>query len=472
MPKDGGNRRRVAWQPLGIVQSEQLSGAKLAMGSVEDARWDGLLNDQVKITKFDCRDDISSFASIHCRCTFSRHWKSLRAPARTARSVEEGEFMGPSMQRRAVLFALALGAFRYTQAAFAASPIKIGMVAPLTGPGAESGRFQTQGARLAVDEINKAGGVLGQPLELVIEDDQTTNPGVVLAFSKLAGNADITAFLGPIRSTQVHAMAPDVLKLGKPVMIGGTDPALTRTGNPWFFRCRPNDVYSARVIADYGAKVLGKRKWAIVHSTDAFGTSGMKNLVESLKGMGIEPVLVQGYPNNSQDFTPVALAVKQSGADVMGTYMTFEPDQGIFAKQLRQLGVAPAWVGSPTTVTTTALKLAGPALYGSYAVVDFNRDSSDAAKAFAAKYEAAYRSAPDIFGSWPYDAVHVLARAIGEAKGLEPDKIRQAILAINGYSGAEGTYKFDPNGDGLHGYNIVKNNNGTVVFDKHIEFDD
>jgi branched-chain amino acid transport system substrate-binding protein len=157
---------------------------------------------------------------------------------------------------------------------------------------------------------------------------------------------------------------------------------------------------------------------------------------------------------------------------VMGTYMTFEPDQGIFAKQLRQLGVTLTWVGSPTTVTTTALKLAGPALYGSYAVVDFNKDSSAAAKAFSTKYEAAYKTAPDIFASWTYDAVHVLARAIGEAKSLEPEKLRQAILAVKGFAGAEGTYTFDQNGDGLHGYNIVKNNNGTVVFDKHIDFDD
>jgi branched-chain amino acid transport system substrate-binding protein len=374
------------------------------------------------------------------------------------------------IEAAAWLLAGALGLTTFT--AQAADPIKVGMVAPLSGPGAESGRFQTQGAKLAADEVNKAGGVLGRPLELVIEDDQTTNPGVVLAFSKLAGNAEFVAFLGPIRSTQVHAMAPDALKLGKPVLIGGTDPALTHMGNPWFFRFRPHDVYSARVIADYGAKTLGKKKWAIVHSTDAFGTNGMKNLVESLKGMGIEPVLVQGYPNNSQDFTPVALAVKQSGADVMGTYMTFEPDQGIFAKQLRQLGVTLTWVGSPTTVTTTALKLAGPALYGSYAVVDFNKDSSAAAKAFATKYEAAYKTAPDIFASWTYDAVHVLARAVGDAKSLEPEKLRQAILAVKGYAGAEGTYTFDKNGDGLHGYNIVKNNNGTVVFDKHIDFDD
>jgi branched-chain amino acid transport system substrate-binding protein len=219
------------------------------------------------------------------------------------------------------------------------------------------------------------------------------------------------------------------------------------------------------------AKVLGKRKWAIVHSTDAFGTAGMKSLVESLKGMGIEPALIQGYPNNSQDFTPIALAVKQSGADVRGTYM-FETDQGIFAKQMRQLGVSPARVGSPTAVSITALKLAGPALYGSYAVTDFNKDSSAAAKAFATKYEAAYKSAPDFLAAWTYDAVQGLARAIGDAKSLDPEKVRQAILAIKGYAGAEGIYNFDRNGDGLHGYNVVKNNNGTVVFDRHIDFDD
>jgi branched-chain amino acid transport system substrate-binding protein len=378
--------------------------------------------------------------------------------------------MGRLGNRRALLLALAVSIC--TQVAMAADTIKIGQVAPLTGPGAESGRYQILGAKLAAEEINKAGGVLGRQLELVIEDDQTTNPGVVLAFSKLASNSELVAFLGEIRSTQVHAMAPDVLKLGKPVLIGGTDPMLTHMGNPWFFRFRPNDVYSARVIGDYGVKVLGKRKWAIVHSTDAFGTNGMKNLVGFLQESGVKPVLIQGYPNNSQDFTPVALAVKQSGADVMGTYMTFEPDQGIFARQLRQLGVSLTWVGSPTTVTTTALKLAGPALYGSYAVVDFNKDSSEAAKAFAAKYESAYKATPDIFAAWAYDAVHVLARAIGEAKSLEPEKLRQAILATKGYAGAEGTYKFDQNGDGLHGYNIVKNNNGIVVFDKHIDFDD
>ena len=138
-------------------------------------------------------------------------------------------------------------------------------------------------------------------------------------------------------------------------MIGGTDPQLTHMGNPWLFRFRPNDIYSARVIADYGVKTLGKKKWAIVHSTDAFGTSGMKTLLEDLKGMDVEPALIQGYTNNSQDFTPVVFAVKQSGADVMATYMTVPTDVAIFARQLRQLGVNVAWFGSPSTVATDVL---------------------------------------------------------------------------------------------------------------------
>src|SRR6266436_10130016 len=96
-----------------------------------------------------------------------------------------------SIKSALCLLAAAVGLAAF--AAQAADPIKVGMVAPLTGPGAESGRFQTQGATLAADEKNEAGGVLGRPLELVIEGDQTTNAGVVLAFSKLAGNVEFVA---------------------------------------------------------------------------------------------------------------------------------------------------------------------------------------------------------------------------------------------------------------------------------------
>jgi branched-chain amino acid transport system substrate-binding protein len=353
-----------------------------------------------------------------------------------------------------------------------AATIKIGMCVPVTGPAAEQGLWAQNGAKLALAAVNKAGGVLGKQVELVIEDDQTTNPGIVLAFSKLAAQDDIVGFLGSIRSTQVHAMAPDVSKLGKPVMIGGTDPALTHMGNQWLFRFRPNDNYSGRVIADYGVKTLGKKKWAIVHSTDAFGTAGGKALADALTKLGTPAALDQGYANQSQDFTPVVLAVKQSGADILGTYFTFENDLGIFARQLRQLGVNIPWVGSPSVVAVSSTKLAGPALFGTYGVADYAEDSSAASKAFGKAYREAYKTAPDNQSAWPYDAITILSAAINKAGSTEPGKIREALLATKKVPGAEGEYNFDQNGDGLHGYNVVRNEKGTIVYDKHIDFDD
>lgn len=373
------------------------------------------------------------------------------------------------LQRAAI--ALAACVVMVATAARAADPIKIGMVVPLTGSIADAGRYGTQGAKLAVEEINKSGGVLGRPLELMIEDDQSLNPATVLAFTKLSDDKDIVAFLGPTRSTQIQAIAPSVKLTGRPVMIGGTDPSLTLSGNPWFFRFRPNDTFTARVMSDFGVNKLGKKKWAIVHATDAFGTTAKTLFTDTLKNLGITPVLIEGQPNNSPDYTAVALAVKQSGADALATFITFEPDVAIFARQLRQLGVNIVWLGSPSITTTTARKLAGATLYGTYAVADFHPDANPEAKSFSDKYLAAYKTTPDFFGSWPYDAVHVLAKAIASAGSTDPQKIRDALLAIKGYQGVEGIYNFDNNGDGLHGYNIVKNDNGNIVVERRIDFD-
>jgi branched-chain amino acid transport system substrate-binding protein len=359
-----------------------------------------------------------------------------------------------------------------SRVARAADTIKIGMVLPVTGPAAAIGGYALTGAKIALDRVNKSGGVLGKQIELVTEDDQTTNPGAVLAFSKLAAQPDIVAFLGSVRSTQNHAMANDILKTGKPVCFGGTDPVLTKMGNPWLIRFRPNDNYSARVIASYGVETLGKKNWALVHSTDAFGTSGAKALSASLDKLGAKVAIDQGYPNQSQDFTPVVLAIKSSGADVMGSYFTFENDQAIFARQLRQLGVTIPWVGSPSTVAAATLKLAGAALWGTYAIADYAVDSSPEAKEFAKLYSAVSKAPPDLQSAWPYDAIGVLSTAINKAGSTDPNKIREAILSTKGYKGAEGEYDFDQFGDGLHGYNIVRNEKGTVIFEKHIEFTD
>lgn len=360
----------------------------------------------------------------------------------------------------------------FVPTAWSEEPIKIGLVNEATGPNAEAGVFTVNGAKLALDEINAAGGVLGRKVELKLEDNQSTNPGTVLAFSKLLGEPGIVAIIGPIRSTQIQAASPSIAKAGIPTMIGGTDPSLTKVNNRWVFRGRPNDSYSSRVIADFGINELKSKKWAIIHSTDAFGSGGMNALAAALKNAGITPVLVQGYTNNSQDFTPVVLAVKKSGADIIGSYMTNSPDVGIFAKQLRQLGVNAQWIGSPSLVSVTAMNLAGPALHGVYSVADFTPDASAESKAYTKRYRDTYKIDPDVYSSWAYDAMKVLALAIGNAKATTPDAIRKGIVGIKGYKGVEGEYSFDDNGDGLRGYNVVKNDAGKVSFIKHINFKD
>jgi branched-chain amino acid transport system substrate-binding protein len=358
----------------------------------------------------------------------------------------------------------------FSFAAGAADTVKIGLIAEITGPNAEAGTYTINGAKLAVEDINRKGGILGKQVELVIEDNQSTNPGTVLAFSKLGGNKAIPAIIGPIRSTQTQAASPAIAKLGIPTMIGGSDPSLTKVNNRWLFRCRPSDLYSSRVIADFGVNKLKLKKWVIVHSTDAFGAGGAKALTEALKGYGVEPVLMQGYTNNSQDFTPVVLAIKKSGADVIGSYMTNSQDVGIFAKQLRQLGVTTPWIGSASIVTDTAMKLAGASLEGTYGVADFNPDANDQAKAFSKTYRDAYKLEPDVYSSWAFDAMNVIATAINAAKSDKAEDVRKAIVAIKGWKGVEGTYNFDDNGDGLRGYNIVKNEAGKVKFVEHIDF--
>lgn len=351
-----------------------------------------------------------------------------------------------------------------------ADTIKIGMVAALTGPAAGSGGYSLNGAKLALENINKAGGILGKKVDLIVEDDQGTNPGAVLAFSKLSSQPDIVAFIGEIRSTQMLAMSPDILKTGKPVMYGGTDPQLSKQGNPWLFRCQPTDADGAREIAKFGSTVLGKKNWAEVHSTDTYGTTGSKLFTEALKAYGAQTVIDLGYPNQTQDFTAIVLAVKQSSADILNTYMTFENDLGVFARQLRQLGVTLPWVGSASIMNTTAIKLAGPALNGVYAVGGF-AEGDDVSKAFAATYGSIYKVAADTLSAWPYDGMTILGRAINDAGKTDPEAIRQSILNLKGFVGAMGPYRFNANGDGVHTYNVVTNKEGKVVFMNRVDFD-
>jgi len=347
-----------------------------------------------------------------------------------------------------------------------AKPIKIGQIIPITGEAAESGKYHKQGAEIAVDKINAAGGINGRKIQIVLEDDQTTNPGGVAALQKLLEDKEIPVILGSIRSTQVQAMLPTINEAKIPVAIGGTNYGLTHAGSQWVFRFRPHDGMSAKVIAKFMIEEQKQKKVGIVHASDAFGNGGRDMLTPAVKELGGEVLFTQGYNNQEKDFTAVVQGLKNSGATGLGTYMTFSTDLGIFARQLKQQGVQVKWVGSPSITALDGRNLAGDALYGTYGVTDFHVEASPASKAFTQAYKAKFNQEPDLYAAWCYDAVIVFAEAMKKAPDLKPENLRKAILGIQKFPGAEGEYNFDQNGDGLDHYHIVQNENGSIKYFK------
>lgn len=347
-----------------------------------------------------------------------------------------------------------------------AKPIKIGQIIPMTGEAAESGKYHKQGAEIAIDKINAAGGINGRKLTVVLEDDQTTNPGGVAALQKLLEDKEIPVILGSIRSTQVQAMLPTINEAKIPVGIGGTNYGLTHSGSQWVFRFRPHDGMSAKVVAKFLVEELKLKKVAIIHASDAFGNGARDNLVPAVKALGGEMVLDQGYNNQEKDFTGVVQALKKSGATGLSSYMTFGTDLGVLARQIKQLGVKVTWVGSPSITGVDSRNLAGDSLFGTYGVTDFHVDASPTSTEFAKAYKAKFGQEPDLYAAWCYDAVLVFAEAMKKAPDLKPESLRKAILSIQKFPGAEGEYNFDSNGDGLDHYHVVQNVNGTIKYFK------
>jgi branched-chain amino acid transport system substrate-binding protein len=365
--------------------------------------------------------------------------------------------------------ALALAWALCCTAAWAQAPVRIGMVVEMTGAYAEYGPEAMRGATLALDEINRAGGVLGQPLDIVTEDNQSTNPGSVVSVSHLLANRDVKAIITTLHSAQVHAMMPAIAQTGVPALIGGTSHALTQANTPWIFRVRPHDGYSARVIADFGVNTLKKKKWAIVHAAESFGIDAKDRLTQALKSFGITPVTVQGVNSQTQNFMPVGLAVKKAGVDVVATYLPAMA-AGNFARQLRQSGVDSQLIGSTSLSSPRARRIAMDALDNSYSVRDYVADANPQAKAFARKYADKWAGEADLRAAWVYDAVHLLALAINNAGSTAPAAIREALLAVRNHPGVLGTFEFDAHGDGLHGYTVVRNKGDDTVLVKRVSF--
>ncbi len=336
-----------------------------------------------------------------------------------------------------------------------ADEIRIGYTVQITGASASEGALGLKAIKLALKQINDAGGVDGRKVHLLIEDTQSSNPGALAALQKCVEQDKVVALVGPIKSTQIFAMSDAIKNYGIPTMVGGTNANLTRKGNPWLFRCRPDDSIAAAAMVKYIKEDLKLTKVGILHDTDAFGTGGADLVEQDLKESELTLVKREKYTTKDKDFTAELLSLKNAGAQVMVVYGTNPEDVAVIQREYRQLGSPYKYLGSPSSGMRDCLNLSKEAAIGLLHIADYVPGESPTSKKYAEDYRKEYGEEFDATSAWAYDALNILVNAIRKA-GEDRNKIREALLATKGYKGVLGTFAFTPNGDGLSEVSVVQ----------------
>lgn len=351
------------------------------------------------------------------------------------------------------------------QPAASGGQLLIGVDLPVTGPSASEGPFVRKGVNLAAKQINQAGGIDGKQIKLIEQDIQSTNPGALAALNKSVEEDKVLAIIGPIKSTMIQAMDEPVRKYAVPVMMGGTNATLTKKGNDWLFRCRPDDSISAYAMVKYLKEDLKLTKIGILHDTDAFGTGGADLIEQYSKDLGATVVKRESYTTKDKDYTAQLLSLKNAGAEIMLLYGTNPDDVAVIQRQYRQLAVPYKYLGSPSSGSKDTMNLSKEASDGLLAIQDYVPGASPESTKYAEDYRKEYNEDFDSLFTWNYDAVNILANAIKKG-GTDKAKIREALLSTKGYKGALGTFTFTSTGDGLHEVSVVQIEKGAHKLQK------
>jgi len=331
-----------------------------------------------------------------------------------------------------------------------AEVIKIGHVAPLTGGIAHLGKDNENGARLAVDEINAAGGleVGGKKykLELLAEDDKADPKEGTLAAQKLV-DAGVVAVVGHLNSgttipaSKIYADANVVQ-----VSPSATNPKYTEQGFKTAFRVVANDNQQGAVLANYAATEMKAKTIAIVDDRTAYG-QGLADVVEKVaKEKGLKVVAREFATDKTTDFNAILTKIRAAKPDVV-MYGGMDATAGPMAKQMKQLGIKAKLLAGDGVCSPEFIKLAGDAadiLTCSMAGEAVEKLAKG--EEFKAKYKAKFNQDVQIYAPYAYDAVYVIADAIKRAGKVDKAAIVAAMPATN-YTGVTGQITFDEKGD-------------------------
>lgn len=350
------------------------------------------------------------------------------------------------------------------------STIKVGGMGPLTGSAAMYGTTIEKGAKLAFEEINNNGGVLGKKLEYISLDEKADPIEAVNAYNKLVDEG-VVAILGSVTSKPTLAVAELAAKDGMPMITPtGTQINITDAG-PNVFRVCFTDPYQGSTLAKFAKDKLNAKTAAVMVNTSSDYSDGLANaFIEQAKKEGIEIVAKEGYSDGDKDFKAQLTKINGENPDILMVPEYYELS-ALIATQAREIGMKSTFVGPDGWDG-----IIGALDPSAYSVVDNSyftnhysaEDSSEKVQSFLKKYREKYNEEPTAFSALAYDNVYILKNAIEKAGTTDKEDLVKAIKASD-TDGITGHLTFDEKNNPIKAVTIIKVKDGKYIFDSVVE---
>jgi ABC-type branched-subunit amino acid transport system substrate-binding protein len=361
------------------------------------------------------------------------------------------------------------------------SEIRIGFLAPLYDhPDQVLGNRMLNGAKMAIDEANAAGGYGGKPFRLISHNDydnwQISSAGTgVSKDSAIWGAASndavrmiyedkVWAMFGSISSESTHIALRLTLKAETPLVnSASTDPTIPETIIPWYHTVIQDDRVQGYTLARHIYTELGLKRVAILRVNDRYGRFGVLKFKDASRRLGHPVVIEQKFMRGDTDFRHQLQVIQDSRVDAIVLWTDIEPTAMIL-QQMQELGMKQRVFGSHRTIGEELIKLAGTAAEGFEAVFPYDPTRTDPRwLEFNAQYEARYHEKPDHFAALAYDQMRILLDAICRA-GLNKGRIRDVLTGLTSFKGVTGDMVFDPNCKNIAPLFLGQIHNGQITY--------
>ena len=380
------------------------------------------------------------------------------------------------MRRNAIILAIAIlvSASFFGTAAFAAdNVVKIGAILAVTGPAAYLGGPEARTLETLVADTNKAGGILGRQVQLIVKDSQGSAEKAVSFAKQLVEEEEVLAIIGPSTSGESMSLK-GYCDQNETILVSCA--AAETIVNPvakWVFKTPQTDAFAAIKIYQT-MKALGITRIGVVVSSSGFGQGGKAQLVKYAPDYGISILINETYDAASTDLTGVLSKVKAASVQAVVNW-SVEPAQALVAKNMRQVGMEQPLFQSHGFGNISYVAAAGKAAEGIifpcgrlfYAeLLPAAHPQKQVLVNYKRAYEAKYKEDASTFGGHAYDAFLVVVEAVKKAGSVDKNRVRDAIEGIKGLAGTGGVFSFSPtdhNGLTLEAFEMFTVKNGEFV---------